>query len=106
MCVILLEHSFCRKHSFDDRINQKSAKTSLYISPLILSFRVTIGPAEKHDMDSHIMTNPPPCLTFGRRLSRSHARAGVLQTSTCPAVGKGVKDDWSDRISFFLLSID
>ncbi|GFX17448.1 hypothetical protein TNCV_1494621 [Trichonephila clavipes] len=48
----------------------RSAKISLYFSPVIPYFRVTIGLAENHDMAVIIMTDPPPCLTNGKRQSR------------------------------------
>ncbi|CAL1292055.1 unnamed protein product [Larinioides sclopetarius] len=44
-----------------------SAKISLYFSPVVLPFRVTIGPAENYYTAAHIMTDPLPCLTVGRR---------------------------------------
>ncbi|CAL1297021.1 unnamed protein product [Larinioides sclopetarius] len=78
------------------------AKTSLYFSAMILSFRVTIGKAEKHKTTAHIMTDPLPCLMVGKRQSRS-SRAGVLLTCTRLVVEESVKDDSSDHIllSFF-----
>ncbi|GFW45152.1 hypothetical protein TNCV_716541 [Trichonephila clavipes] len=52
-------------------------------------------------MVSHIMTDPPPCLTVGRRQSRSCACTGVFQTCTRPAVRKSVKDDSSNHTTLF-----
>ncbi|GFX51903.1 hypothetical protein TNCV_3063211 [Trichonephila clavipes] len=79
-----------------------SAKSFLYFFPVILSFRVTIGPTENHDTAAHIMTDPIPCSTDGERQSSSYACAGVLQMCSCPFVGKSVKNDSSD-INFFHL---
>ncbi|GFY17386.1 hypothetical protein TNCV_657991 [Trichonephila clavipes] len=82
---------------------------------MILPFRVTIGPVENHDTTGHIMTDPPPCLTTGKRQSRSCACSGtcpekrvllVLQTCTPAVVRKTVQDDSSDYITFFQLSIE
>ncbi|XP_055932793.1 uncharacterized protein LOC129962819 [Argiope bruennichi] len=56
-------------------------------------------------MAAHIITDSPPCLTVGRRQSRSHACAGTLQTDTRPVVRKSVNHDQSDHITFFHLSI-
>ncbi|GFY10923.1 uncharacterized protein TNCV_1124451 [Trichonephila clavipes] len=47
-----------------------SAKISLHFYPVILPFRVMVGPAEYHDTAAHIMTDPSPCLTGGWRQSR------------------------------------
>ncbi|GFW11358.1 hypothetical protein TNCV_3808781 [Trichonephila clavipes] len=41
----------------------------------LLEEGVTIGPVENHDMFAHIITCPTPCLTVGRRKSRSNACA-------------------------------
>ncbi|GFV91255.1 hypothetical protein TNCV_897741 [Trichonephila clavipes] len=68
--------------------------------------RVTIGPAKNPDTAAHIMTDSPPYLTGGRRQSRSYAFAGVLHTCTHHFVLKSGKDDLSDHITVFHLSID
>ncbi|GFV56641.1 hypothetical protein TNCV_951531 [Trichonephila clavipes] len=83
-----------------------AAKISLYFSTVNLPFRVTIDPAENQDMAAHIMADPSPCFTIGRRQSLSYAYANVLQLCTHPVVKKSEKDDSSNHISFFLLSID
>ncbi|GFW76326.1 hypothetical protein TNCV_1581051 [Trichonephila clavipes] len=44
-----------------------SAKMSLYFSPVIVPFRVAIGPAENHDISAPIITEPPSCLEARRR---------------------------------------
>ncbi|GFW19905.1 hypothetical protein TNCV_3562081 [Trichonephila clavipes] len=56
------------------------------------SLRVTVGPTENPNMDAYIMKNPSPYLTFGRKLLRSYAWAGVLQTCTRPVVEKTVRN--------------
>ncbi|GFX54287.1 hypothetical protein TNCV_3823861 [Trichonephila clavipes] len=76
-----------------------------YFYRVILPVRLAIGPAENHDTTVHIRTDLPPCIAVGRRQSRPYACVGVLQTSTRPNVGKNVKDDSSDHITFFHLSI-
>ncbi|GFV81707.1 hypothetical protein TNCV_1703631 [Trichonephila clavipes] len=63
---------------------------------VILPFRVTIGPSENHNLTTHIMTDPPPCLTVGRRQSRSHPckGSGVTYTPATPAFkGQGSRPD-------------
>ncbi|GFX58963.1 hypothetical protein TNCV_806671 [Trichonephila clavipes] len=65
-----------------------------------------IGQAVNHDMTAHIMTNLPPLLTVGMRQPRSCICAGVLQIGTRPVVGENVKDDSSNDITFFYLSIN
>ncbi|GFU88923.1 hypothetical protein TNCV_4445981 [Trichonephila clavipes] len=57
-----------------------AAKISLYFSSVILPFRFTIGLAENTHSAVHIITDPPSCLTVGRRQSRSYACPGALQT--------------------------
>ncbi|GFX00439.1 hypothetical protein TNCV_2090891 [Trichonephila clavipes] len=68
--------------------------------------QVMIGSAADHTLPftaDHIMTNPPPRLTAGRRQLPSYTCAGVLQTCTCLVVGKSVYfmtiggKDWSGR---------
>ncbi|GFV88075.1 hypothetical protein TNCV_3242251 [Trichonephila clavipes] len=65
-----------------------------------------IGSVQNHNTIAYIRTDPTPCLTVGRRQPRSYACTGVLQTSTCPVEGENAKDNSSDYITFFHLSID
>ncbi|GFV36496.1 transposable element Tcb2 transposase [Trichonephila clavipes] len=63
--------------------------------------------SKTEDISAHIMTDPPACLTVGRRQSRYYACAGVLQTCIRPvASGKSVKHESCDRITFIYLSKD
>ncbi|GFV36696.1 hypothetical protein TNCV_1033721 [Trichonephila clavipes] len=94
-----------REQSFHYRMDLITAKISLYFFLEILPFIVTIGLAERHDAAAHIMTDRPTCLTTRRKYSRPYACADVLQTCTHPVIGKSVKDDWSDGITFFHLLI-
>lgn len=48
-------------------------------------------------MAPHTITEPPPCLTVGRRHSFLYASSGERQTYTRPVVGKSVNDDSSDQ---------
>ncbi|GFX51848.1 hypothetical protein TNCV_5015501 [Trichonephila clavipes] len=52
------------------------------------------------------MTDTSPCSKVGKSQSRSYACTGVLQTCTRPVVGKKVKDETSDHVTFFPLSTD
>ncbi|GFY13156.1 hypothetical protein TNCV_364031 [Trichonephila clavipes] len=54
------------------------AKISLYFSPVILPFKVTIGPAEKHNTAAFIVTDPLPRLTVGRR------QITIIRLCRCP----------------------
>ncbi|GFY32797.1 hypothetical protein TNCV_4639031 [Trichonephila clavipes] len=68
--------------------------------------RITIGPAENHDMTAHIMTGTHPCLIVVRSSSRSYTCEVVLQAFTRPVLSKSVKDDSIDHFTFFHLSKD
>ncbi|GFT02237.1 hypothetical protein TNCV_84901 [Trichonephila clavipes] len=76
-----------------------SAKIPLYLSQVILPFRVAIEPAEKDETIAHIMTDSP-------HETQSHACTDVFQTSIRPIAGKSVKDYLSNHITFFHSSID
>ncbi|GFX16034.1 hypothetical protein TNCV_4702931 [Trichonephila clavipes] len=75
-----------------------------YAGQVILHFRIMISPAENPTTAAYIMKDPPPCLTFGR--IQSYAGAGDLQAYIHPIAEKSVKDDLSDRITFFHISIN
>ncbi|GFV69026.1 hypothetical protein TNCV_1999921 [Trichonephila clavipes] len=98
-CIDILEKSISsRKQSFIIRWTL-STKISLFSSK-IFPFSVQ---TENPDKAAHFKTDPLPCLSVGRRQSRSLTCECVLQTCTRPVVGK---DDSSDHLTVFHLSIE
>ncbi|GFU91459.1 hypothetical protein TNCV_2542271 [Trichonephila clavipes] len=67
-----------------------------------------IGLAENPDMTAHIMKDPPPCLTVGRSLNHIHTLVQVSSqhAPTRPVLRKNAKDNSSDLIPFFHLSVE
>ncbi|GFX66336.1 DUF4817 domain-containing protein [Trichonephila clavipes] len=74
--IILENFVSCRKNVYII-ICTWSAKGYRCFFPVIFCFRVTIGPANNHDMVSGILTDPPPCLTVKRRDSQTYAYTGL-----------------------------
>lgn len=52
--------------------------------PYLKSCRTLTGPNDSYEMAAHTMTDPPPCLTPGKRHCGLNALFGVLQTETGP----------------------